>query len=993
MVVAGLLVAGCGGDPTADVVINEGTQFTADVHAASGQLLVDVQGVLWSLPPGGGAGKPLTDALDDVRRPRVSPDGQRIAFQTYSAGNWDLAVMNADGTNRRSITSGPADDREPEWSASGREIIFSSDRSGNYDLWELDLDTQRLTRLTSDPADDYSPARASDGLVFVSDRGSRPGLFRWQAGAVTSLTKSPAGGLQPPRVSPDGRYVAYVQARRRNPFPGVATNELVLREIKSGEQRVLSTDATDIFAAAPAWLDSQTLLFSGDGKLHRLNTFTAQSTVIPFELALPIQRSALSPQPPIAYAQANQSVLGIVDPVALPDGRVVFTALGDLWTVNHAGKLTQLTNDVFVERDVSVSPDGTTLAYISDRAGNMQIWLRDLETGDARPVTRNSPGPRYPSFSPDGSRLAFLQVGPIGTKDFSLRILDLGSGEIRRLRKSPKIWPGRISWSADGRHITVAELAATSPRFSYGRNHLVRVDVENDSAETIDLEGRAPDTGPVASPDGRQLALVFDGALWRLRLESDGQPAGEPELVLDELVESPAWTADGKKIWALTRNGLEHIDTDTGERETRPISLRWANKQPQSKTVLRAARVLNATGDGYVENVDVLLDGGRIAAIMPRASLPEGTAVIDAEGLTVIPGLIDHHVHFQPHQGEWVGRALLAYGVTSVVEPGGLPYESREHMESWATGRRLGPRLVFAGPQLDGSRRSFHFATHIASERRLRWELARADQLDYGLIKTYTRLAPNLQLLAVELAHQQGLPVTAHAAYRNLGAGGNRIEHLRGSSRLSYSPKQSGLLKSYADVRRLIAASGGTVTPTVVVAGGFVSQVARRAEIAESRQYVELYSPRARAGVASLSRLVERNLDLVREGLGNGYSMLSALHDAGTAVVAGTDSPIFPYGLALVVELMSYVEAGLSPTEALQTATVNAAHALGVGDQVGRIDTGMLADMVIVAGDPLADISALLNTRGVIRNGVYLPIDTLLEAPGSPTGSDPSLTQ
>ncbi|MHA1159183.1 MAG: amidohydrolase, partial [Alphaproteobacteria bacterium] len=138
--------------------------------------------------------------------------------------------------------------------------------------------------------------------------------------------------------------------------------------------------------------------------------------------------------------------------------------------------------------------------------------------------------------------------------------------------------------------------------------------------------------------------------------------------------------------------------------------------------------------------------GARIVAVEPHRERggDRQIAFIDASDKTVVPGLVDHHVHFEPHKGEWVGRAWLGFGVTTVVEPGGLPYESREIMEAWSSGRRAGPRLVFAGPQLDGSRRHFHFATHINSDRRLAWELDRAERLGYGLIKTYTRLPPAL---------------------------------------------------------------------------------------------------------------------------------------------------------------------------------------------------------------------------------------------------------
>ena len=95
----------------------------------------------------------------------------------------------------------------------------------------------------------------------------------------------------------------------------------------------------------------------------------------------------------------------------------------------------------------------------------------------------------------------------------------------------------------------------------------------------------------------------------------------------------------------------------------------------------------------------------------------------------MLPGLIDQHGHHQAGDGEWVGRSWLAFGVTSVVEPGGMPYLSRALAETWSLGLRPGPRLFFAGPQLDGARKYFPFAAHIASDERLDWELELTRQL------------------------------------------------------------------------------------------------------------------------------------------------------------------------------------------------------------------------------------------------------------------------
>ncbi len=979
------LITGCAPQSYRTVAVTSGTQFA--VTGKSTDLYIDLQGILWRLPPEGGQAIALTDVSDDLRRPQLSPDGEWLVAQSFATGAWDIVVLRTDGSEQRNLTVSMHDDREPAWSSDGQSVLFSSDRTGNEDIWMIAVATGELTQLTFDSADDYAPAAAGPDLLFVSERSGKPTLYRQTGtGDTKLLATAPAGRLYPPRVSPDGQTIAWVQAVKRNGFPAVAVYELVAFDIRTGTTRSLSAAGSDIFNMAPAWLNNDTLLYIGDGRVQRINPSTGKTQTLPFAAELPVRSSAFTPCTPLAFSQDEQPMLGIVDPVVLGDNSIVFTALGDLWQLDSDNRLHQLTDDAYVERDVSVSPDGDRLVYISDQDGSMQIWLRDVRSGATRRISDRANGPRYPTFSPDGLLLAYQQVGPIGVQDFTVRVLNLATGKSRKLRSSPKIWPGRMSWAADGTHLTVIELAKSSGRASDGRNRLVRINVHEDTARVIELpDAQTPDFGPVASPDYRQLALIIEGSLWRVPVTKDGLVTAALELVLDELVESPAWAPDGQHIAALTRNGLEMINTRTGQRTVHNPALNWQPAAGQGRQIIHAGRVWDGRSDDYQTDMDIVVDATRIVAVQPHVTHPDGVPVIDAGNKTVLPGLIDHHVHFEPHKGEWIGRSLLAFGITTVVEPGGLPYESREHMESWLSGRRTGPRLVFAGPQLDGMRRTFYFASHINTEQRLRWELERGDRLGYGLLKTYRRMRPELQLRTVQLGHERGLPVTAHAGLRNIGVGGDRSEHMRGSGRMTYSSKLSDSMHSYADIRAIYAAPQASLTPTLVNQGGFFDFAlnfdADGAGLEGIEQYTALYTPAYRNNLAGFTQVVSKNIALIRLSLDNTGHTLKQLDAAGVNIVAGTDSPIFPYGLALIIELQNYVDAGLSPAAALRTATTNAAKAMGAIAEVGRIEAGMLADLAIVDGDPLTRITDLINVQGVMLNGRYRSLNELLQGP------------
>lgn len=978
------------------VTVREGTNFAVDAGPTVAEedtrtLVMDLQGMLWLLPENGGKAKRLTGPEDDIRLPRFSPDGSQLLFQSFRDGAWQLATTDADGNNRRDLTVGIDDYRDPAWSPAGGMIYFTSDRSGNYEIWSLNLVTRTFTQLTDEPADDYAPAVAANGdIAFVSDRSGKAEIYLLSQTQITSsdensagaklLYSAPAKKLDGLRFSPDGKQLAFTQVRERIAFPGIECIELAILELATSKLNIVSGDE-DVFPLPPAWLDADTLIYTADGLIRKHSLANAETTSVQFKARLNVSEAPQFEADIATFRQGSQPVKGIVNPVATPAGnQLIFEALGDLWARNQDGSLGQLTDDSFVQRDPTISTDGRWLAYISDRSGEMQVWMRDAGAGTDTQITTKSSGPRYPTFNKDGTWLAWQEVGPIGTQDFTLHVLDLLSGKRQRLKHAPPIWPGPMSWSADGEFITVAKLHSTSSRFRDGRNLLVRVAVNDDSTfNNILPDNLVADFGPASSADGIQTALVIDGALHVVPTATDGSFTGRPVMVLDALAEFPSWSNAGKVITYLSATGLAQLDLSTGVSTALAVDLDWKNTHPRGRTIVHAGRLYNGMSRNYRSNVDIEIDNGRIVAVKRHRPHPDKVRVIDASDQSVLPGLIDQHGHFQPHQGEWVGRAWLAFGATTVVEPGGIPWQSRALMESWGSGRQPGPRLVFSGPHLDGYRRSFHFGSHINSDKRLDWELERADYLNYGLLKTYVRMPAARQARTIELAHARNIPVTAHSAFRTLAFGGDRIEHLRGGSRYGHSAKQSAAQKTYADVRNLLSANESAITPTIAVGGGFFSYMLANPELAENRQFVALYPEAYRKGLTGFARMMGKNEQLLAYGYNNALASIAEMHDADVRIVAGTDSPIFPYGMALIVELTNYQAAGLAPWEVLETATSSAAEAMGVADQIGSIRKGRLADLVIVDGDPLSDVSDLFNVTGVMRNGNYYTLEELLE--------------
>ena len=376
--------------------------------------------------------------------------------------------------------------------------------------------------------------------------------------------------------------------------------------------------------------------------------------------------------------------------------------------------------------------------------------------------------------------------------------------------------------------------------------------------------------------------------------------------------------------------------------------------------------------------MDIIVDGHRISAVEAHRPAQHADSVVDGSGLTVIPGLIDHHEHQGSYEAQ--GRAWLAYGVTTMREVSGDPNGSWEHIEAIESGVRVGPRVFFTGGSMDGPR-IYRPTVALDGGPQLELEMQRAQDLEYDHIKTYVRLPDAFQARIIELAHEQGIPVTSHELFPAVALGVDGVEHYTFTSRRGYSTKASLLLRGYQDIRELVARSGIIQTPTLAVQGGWRALVPRDPSLVEGDRFeavypapvVEQWRERAAAGDPGTE---------LPASLLNVMSGVRAIMEAGGAIVAGTD--VAPYGVSLQAELQLLVRAGLSPYEALRAATVHAAEALGVGEHLGSIEAGKLADMVMVSGNPLENIRRARDIRIVVRNGVVHEIEDLLRRPSEP---------
>jgi imidazolonepropionase-like amidohydrolase len=403
---------------------------------------------------------------------------------------------------------------------------------------------------------------------------------------------------------------------------------------------------------------------------------------------------------------------------------------------------------------------------------------------------------------------------------------------------------------------------------------------------------------------------------------------------------------------------------------------------------IRGVTLVDGTGRAAVPDATVLLSGERIAAVEPGpAPLPDGVPVLEGRGLTLLPGLIDTHVHFQ----EWMAPLFLRFGVTAVRDVGNSAALILDARRRERSGALAGPRLVAYGPLLDGPPPDgAPPARPLASVALTDPEHARAvaaRQLESGLdgLKVYARLPLERVRAVAEVAAAHGLPVAAHlgvvSAREAVDAGVRSLEHVLG-------------VLTRETPASLAALPGHLVDRGVFIAATLVVQE-HRAHFPEAyrpdQPDLDLV-PRAVVGewLAEPPPPADE-LPAFRADLARRTAVLRRFHEAGGAVTAGSDAGVrfVVPGSSLHEELELLTAAGLSPGAALRAATGTAAALLGRPD-LGVIAPGKLADLVLVAGDPTADITATRNVRLVLRGGAIV-----YEAPagrdaGLPPGAVPA---
>jgi hypothetical protein len=425
-----------------------------------------------------------------------------------------------------------------------------------------------------------------------------------------------------------------------------------------------------------------------------------------------------------------------------------------------------------------------------------------------------------------------------------------------------------------------------------------------------------------------------------------------------------------------------------------------------SLLVIRDVRVFDGVSDGAIERATVVVEGARIReVVLGAASPPEGARVVDGRGGTLLPGLIDMHSHLVSDVG---ARLYLANGVTTVRFAGNDPDAVLGLKERIETGRTLGPRVFSLGPLLDGVSPDYpamSWPLVSGTEARLAVQRLKDDYRVDGIILTQ-KPAFEVARAAVDEAHRLGLGVTGQTwsltAREAVALGYDGLEN---TSRLPEAPgvlpevrllgyraipersAMLGLLWTRADRQRLerlghqMVKYGTYLVPTLAgmdaMLGRHTARIRRDADTARlpagARRDLSAWLGQRFFGAA----WTPRDFATWARGMGRYRGFLGAFARMGGRVLVGTDCLKPCAGFLYHAELAELRACGLSGTAALRAATAAAADTLGRTD-LGRIAPGMVADLVLVAGNPLRRLGDARAVRAVVARGRLLERDVLL---------------
>lgn len=1009
--------------------VSSGTWLSPDISPDGETIVFEMLGDLYRMPITGGAAKPLTVGMAFDSQPVFAPHGKSIAYVSDRSGAENIWVSNTDGSSPRQVTlfDGNTVFVSPAWSADGKFIYatrYFADQDG-YELWKFDAKNGKgeaalpLNSETGSQQHSLGASFSSDGrhLYFARHTGrfDHENIPEWtivqrdlnsgEDAVLISAPRSPRpdlvlGTAFRPAISPDGKLLLY--GVREHGKTG-----LMLYDIKSKERRWLVYPAQQDMLQGSAWRDmmprhvftpdSKAIIANIDGKIVRIDVVSGTRADIAFQVSESIGIGPSTRQD-IEEKDGAVKIRMIQHPAASPDGNILaFSALGSLYLMPLETATTpkNITNGFMP----GFSPDGRSLTFIRWSAKDSgHVWLRDLQSSAERQVSKVAAFYTDPAFTPDGNNiialrsdndarmLSYMEFGTTRQADLvEIAIVDgketvLASGKMGGLPHfGPE--PAKV-------YINFEDGVYAIDRSGKNKEKIAGVTGPN----WYFLSGRANVDDLRISPNGREALVQIAQQLTLITLPDKGDvvdlsDAGLPKRRLTDVgADYFGWSADGKSLgWSIgstwysrSRDGIL-LETDAegrtpqvaGEAYSANITLPRANIG-LGTVLFRGATALPMDGNGEIRNADILVSDGRIRAIGVRGSveIPDGTEVKDVGGKFILPGFIETHTHIADVRREvldfesWGPLSSLAYGVTTIFDPSTLTIDMLAYQDAVDAGLMIGSRIRSTGPAIFSFNEFQSYEEVEAVLRRYR------DHYRLDNIKMYRSGNRRVRQWIAQAARKIGLqPTTEGALAMKLdltqiidGFAGN--EHA-----LPVVPLQD-------DVLTLMSASGVGYTTTLMIGNG--GPQGQEYFIRKTEPYDDPKLRRFAPGFIVDMKMRKTAYRPIEDYLFPSVAASAAdVQRRGGLVGIGSHGEV--PGLGFHWEMQAHAMGGMTAAEILLAATIGSARVIGREHDLGSLETGKIADLIILNSDPRVKIENTLSINSVMLAGVLRDGETMDE--------------